>query len=88
LPGVVGDRWIPGDPPLNWKKVHAHGGSPYRRQLDNRAQTPARAHRIPVGTVDGSFGPATESGVRAFQTRVGLIADGIVDPRTLARLLA
>ncbi|MEV1286522.1 N-acetylmuramoyl-L-alanine amidase [Micromonospora sp. NPDC049679] len=38
--------------------------------------------------VDGAFGPGTETGVKTFQNRVSLTADGIVDPRTLSRLLA
>lgn len=46
------------------------------------------AQGIDIGAVDGSFGPATEAGVATFQRRVGLVADGVVDPRTLSRLLA
>jgi peptidoglycan hydrolase-like protein with peptidoglycan-binding domain len=37
-------------------------------------------------TVDGIFGPATESVVREFQRRAGITVDGIVGPQTYAAL--
>ncbi|BAY83213.1 peptidoglycan binding domain-containing protein [Calothrix parasitica NIES-267] len=39
------------------------------------------AKRYPI-TVDGDFGVLTETAVKAFQSRRGLVADGIVGPRT------
>lgn len=37
-------------------------------------------------TVDGDFGPSTNAVVREFQRRAGLVQDGIVGPKTWAKL--
>ena len=44
----------------------------------------ARGHPV---TVDGIFGPATDSAVRAFQQQKGLSVDGIVGPNTWSALI-
>jgi putative chitinase len=36
---------------------------------------------------DGSFGPGTETALKAWQSKNGLTADGIAGPKTLAKLL-
>ena len=37
-------------------------------------------------TVDGDFGPKTESAVKAYQKKNGLIIDGVVGPKTWAHM--
>lgn len=44
------------------------------------------AHDLPV-TIDGVFGPETESAVAAFQKKHALAADGEVGPRTWPKLV-
>jgi peptidoglycan hydrolase-like protein with peptidoglycan-binding domain len=39
-----------------------------------------------VGTADGSYGPATETAVKSFQTDHNLTADGVAGPQTLAAM--
>lgn len=44
------------------------------------------SHGFSPGSIDGFFGMATEAAVIAFQRSAGLLADGIVGPRTLRSL--
>ena len=45
-------------------------------------QNALNARGYDVGTVDGIFGPATETAVKSFQRDFGLDVDGIVGPNT------
>ena len=49
-------------------------------------QVRLRLHGFPL-TLDSDFGAATELAVRAFQSRAGLVADGIVGPQSWAALV-
>ena len=57
------------------------------RSADTAAlQVALRAKHAYSGTVDGIRGPMTREGVRRFQQRRGLVADGIAGPATRAAL--
>lgn len=51
-------------------------------------QTLLNAQGYPAGEADGSFGPATQSAVTAFQSAHALDADGVVGSRTWTALLS
>ncbi len=56
-------------------------GNPVRR-----AQSRMTAGGYETGGVDGIFGANTESGVKTFQQDQGLTADGIIGPKTWAKI--
>lgn len=39
-----------------------------------------------LAKADGSFGPATDKAVKAFQSKNGLVADGLAGPNTMSKL--
>lgn len=51
-----------------------------------KAQTNLKARGYDPGAVDGLFGAKTHSAVRRYQSDRGLTVDGVVGPRTWARL--
>jgi peptidoglycan hydrolase-like protein with peptidoglycan-binding domain len=82
--GVVG--------PLTWTKLPADPNTP-RLALGatgsavSGLQKGLQRFDVPnsptdPGPIDGSFGPRTESAVRAYQTQQGLTADGVVGDQT------
>ena len=67
----------PDESPLLRRGAHGSAVSALQRLLRGKGADLA---------VDGTFGPATETGVLAFQRDHGLAVDGIVGPRTWAAL--
>jgi peptidoglycan L-alanyl-D-glutamate endopeptidase CwlK len=51
-----------------------------------QAQTLLAAHGFRTGRIDGIFGESTHAAVIAFQRSEGMLADGIIGPRTAAAL--
>jgi peptidoglycan hydrolase-like protein with peptidoglycan-binding domain len=51
-----------------------------------RVQTALKNRGFDPGAINGFFGGATENAVKQFQSRHGLVANGIVDQRTWAAL--
>lgn len=49
-------------------------------------QTRLQAHGFSPGSIDGSFGPATEAALTGFQKSEGLVPDGVMDARTAKAL--
>jgi hypothetical protein len=54
----------------------------YKRNSRDRAMVKQIQEALNI-TIDGSFGPKTEAAVIRFQSNEGLVADGIVGPKTL-----
>lgn len=45
-----------------------------------------RGYSVGSSGIDGDFGGATRTATKSFQSRNGLAADGIIGPRTWAKL--
>jgi len=55
-------------------------------ELVRRLQAALRGAGFGPAKIDGDFGPATDAAVRRFQSAKGLWPDGIVGPKTWAKL--
>ena len=58
--------------------ISRHQGDITEGGMVTRLQTALKNRGFDIGTVDGRFGPGTESAVMRFQEANGLNADGIV----------
>jgi peptidoglycan hydrolase-like protein with peptidoglycan-binding domain len=67
--------------------VNTHGSTtPTADNTVRKAQVALNGQGYNVGTVDGRFGPNTESAVRRFQAKNGLSETGTLDTPTLTAL--
>jgi peptidoglycan hydrolase-like protein with peptidoglycan-binding domain len=85
---------------IGYYRLAITGEAPVGSTWARGSDTSDAAHAVNAGTralqvllgitgadVDGWFGPQTDRAVRAAQTRLGLIVDGIAGPATLRKLL-
>ncbi|HZH75347.1 MAG TPA: peptidoglycan-binding protein [Archangium sp.] len=86
--GIVGPKtWAQ----LNATSAPSGGSGPTLKQGQSGAPVSALQNRLNqlgfnVGAADGQFGPKTDAAVKAFQKANGLVADGVVGPRTWNKL--
>lgn len=83
-------RWA-GIPDTPWEgnvTVVAGKARPVLRRGDEGDDVEELQRLLRMNLVDGDFGPATEGAVKNFQLRAGLVADGVVGPKTWAALAA
>lgn len=97
---VTGTNWhldelsVPGSPTLKPPHIVKKGDKGVevsQIQAFLRANFPAYRHDVRVDrgsllVVDGDFGNQTEAWVKEFQSRCGLVEDGIVGPKTFAMM--
>ena len=74
-----------------WEEVDFHPEEPrVLKRGDNGDEVESLQHelnRVGANLVpDGDYGPATERAVRAFQKRIGMVADGVFGDKTAAAL--
>ncbi|MGW0522837.1 peptidoglycan-binding protein [Crossiella sp. NPDC003009] len=64
------------------------GGRPTLQRGSRGADVALVQRYLGVSPADGIFGPATESAVKRYQANQGLVADGVVGPKTWQRILS
>jgi peptidoglycan hydrolase-like protein with peptidoglycan-binding domain len=60
----------------------------FLQDMLNQADRKQNFGNPPPLKVDGDFGPQTETAVKNFQKYYGLVIDGVVGPKTWAKLQA
>ncbi|MDT0269610.1 peptidoglycan-binding protein [Streptomyces sp. DSM 44915] len=86
-PGEPGEPGEPGAPELTFPSYSTLANGSTGPQV-SALQYLLNQNGQNAGTVDGQFGPNTESAVRGFQSAKGLAVDGKVGPRTWTALLS
>ncbi len=62
------------------------GGSSTTLRVGSKGDMVKKMQKVLGIAADGDFGPGTEKAVKAWQTKNGLTPDGIVGPKTLAKM--
>src|SRR5262245_61843285 len=83
-PNIPLQRASENSPAMNWGGVGAAVRVVQQAPMDLGHPRPISTRKH--GSVDGIFGDETKATVRAFQCRHGLVGDGIVGRKTLAKL--
>jgi hypothetical protein len=80
--------WGGGQSAVVYSRLLKNSGKPYLKGDDvYTVQRALESKGYDSGGVDGVYGPKTEKAVTAFQQTIGLVADGIVGPKTWAALM-
>ena len=66
--------------------AESNSGTPPTLRKGSKGEWVKKMQKVLGAAADGDFGPGTERAVKEWQAKNGLVADGIVGPKTLAKM--